>query len=358
MLLLAISIGAIWNAVWPILFAIIFFGFIIFIHELGHFVTAKLNHVTVHEFSIGMGPVLFKRRKGITQYSLRLLPIGGYVQMEGEDESSEDSGAFCNKKVWQRMVIVAAGGIMNILFGLILCGVLTCTEDLIGTRTIARFYDSAVSCDYGLQAEDTIIEVNGMHIFNATDLSYAMVRDEDAVYDFTVLRDGEKITLENVQFATQEIEGTQTVIFDFVLYGVEKTPWLVIKNAFLDTASTARIVWLTLFDMVTGRYGITDLSGPIGTISVIADVATEAVAGEKISQIVNIMAFITINIGVFNLIPIPALDGGRLFFLLVEGIARRPILPKYEKYIHAAGMILLLGLVAVISIKDIVYLFK
>lgn len=353
-----ISIGDIWGKVWPILFAILFFGFIIFIHELGHFVTAKLNKVTVHEFSIGMGPVIFKFHRKETQISLRLFPIGGFVQMDGEDEASDNPGAFCNKKVWQRIVIVAAGGIMNILLGLILCGVMNSTEDLIGTRTIAQFYDSAVSCNYGLQVDDKIVEVNGMHIFNSTDLSYAMVRDEDGIYDFTVIRNGEKTLLKNVKFDMQEINGTKTVVFDFSLYGLEKTPWLILKNSFLDTVSTARIVWLTLFDMVTGRYGITDLSGPIGTIDIIADVASEAAASEKITQIVNIMAFITINIGVFNLIPIPALDGGRLFFLIAEGIARKPILPKYEKYIHAAGMILLLALVAVISIKDVVYLFK
>lgn len=356
--MLEITIGAVWGKVWPILFAIVFFGFIIFIHELGHFVSAKLNRVTVHEFAIGMGPCILKFKKGGTQYALRLFPIGGYVQMEGEDESSEDPGAFCNKKVWQRIIIVAAGALMNILLGLILSGVLVGTQDLVGTRTVARFYDDAVSSQYGLQAEDKIVEVNGMHIFNSTDLSYAMIRDEDAVYDFVVVRGGEKVELNGVRFATEEVEGRQVVIYDFILYGLEKTPWLVIKNAFLDTVSTARLVWLSLFDIVTGRYGIKDLSGPIGTISVIADVASQSAAADKISNIVNIMAFITINIGVFNLLPIPALDGGRLFFLIVEGIFRRPILPKYEKYVHAAGMILLLALVAVISVKDVIYLFK
>lgn len=356
--MLEITVGLIWSKVWPILFAILFFGFIIFIHELGHFITAKLNKITVHEFAIGMGPAIFKFNKNGTQYALRLFPIGGYVQMEGEDEDSQDSGAFCNKKVWQRITVVAAGAVMNIILGLILCGVMNGTEDLIGTRTIARFHDSAVSNEYGLKENDKIVEVNGMHIFNANDLSYAMMRSKEPVYDFTVIRDGEKTLLENVKFSTRDVEGTEVVIFDFILYGVEKTPWLVIKNSLLDTASTARLVWLSLFDLVTGRYGLKDLSGPIGTINVIADVASDAVANEKIAQIVNIMAFITINIGVFNLLPIPALDGGRLFFLIVEGIFRKPILPKYEKYIHAVGMILLFALVAVISIKDIVYLFK
>ncbi|MBR1810842.1 MAG: site-2 protease family protein [Clostridia bacterium] len=356
--MLTVTVAGIWGKVWPILFAVLFFGVIIFIHEFGHFFTAKLNHVTVHEFSIGMGPLLFKFKKRDTLYSLRLLPIGGFNRMEGEDEASDDPGAFCNKKVWQRFVIIAAGALMNLLLGLLLLGIVNCSEELIGTRTIADFYESAVSCDYGLQKNDKIINVNGTHIFNSTDLSYAMVRDTDAVYDFTVIRDGEKIKLEGVKFATEEIEGRQTVIFDFILYGAKKTPWLVISNTVLDTLSTARIVWLSLFDMLTGRYGLKDLSGPIGTIQAIAGVASDAAASKQILRIVEIMAFITINIGVFNLLPIPALDGGRLFFLAVEGIRRRPILPKYEKYVHAAGMILLLALIAVVSVKDIVYLFK
>ena len=281
--------------------------------------------------------------------------------MEGEDEESEDPGAFCNKSVWKRILIVAAGAAMNLLLGLIFLGIINGTDDLIGTRTIAKFDDDAVSCEYGLKAEDTVLEINGMHIFNATDLSYAMVRDDDAVFDFIVLRDGEKVELENVKFATEELEGRQVVIYDFTLYGLEKTPWLVLKNTFLDTASTARIVWLSLFDIVTGRYGLKDLSGPIGTINAIADVTSSAVGepiSKKILTVVEIMAFISINIGVFNLLPIPALDGGRLFFLFVEAIRRKPILPKHEKYVHAAGMLLLLGLIAVISVKDIVYLFK
>ena len=359
--MLAVSIGLIWGKVWPVLLAILFFGLIIFIHEFGHFFTAKLNGVTVHEFAIGMGPILFKFQKGETLYSLRLFPIGGFNRMEGEDEASEEEGAFCNKKVWQRIVIVAAGAFMNLLLGFLLLGVINGTDDLIGTRTVAQFYDDAVSCNYGLQVDDKIIEINGTHIFNSTDLSYAMVRDTDAVFDFVVIRDGEKVKLENVKFGTQEINGRETVIYDFILYGVEKTPWLVIRNTFLDTLSTARIVWLSLFDLVTGRYGLKDLSGPIGTIGAISTVVTSeqgTPVGEKILTVVEIMAFISINIGVFNLLPIPALDGGRLFFLIIEAIRRKPILPKYEKYVHAAGMILLLALIAVVSVKDIIYLFK
>ncbi|MBQ6020052.1 MAG: site-2 protease family protein [Clostridia bacterium] len=359
--MLAIDIALIWSKVWPVLLAVLFFGMIIFVHEFGHFFTAKLNGVTVHEFAIGMGPLLFRFKKGDTVYSLRLFPIGGFNRMEGEDEESDAEGAFCNKKVWKRIVIVAAGALMNLLLGFLMLGLINGTDDLIGTRTVADFYDNAVSCDYGLQVNDKIIEINGTHIFNSTDLSYAMVRDSDAVFDFVVIRDGEKVKLENVKFGTQDINGRETVIFDFILYGVEKTPWLVIRNTFLDTLSTARIVWLSLFDIVTGRYGLKDLSGPIGTIGEISKVVTSEQGtpiGDRILTVIEIMAFISINIGVFNLLPIPALDGGRLFFLIIEAIRRKPILPKYEKYVHAAGMVLLLALIAVVSVKDIIYLFK
>lgn len=353
--LLAIRALSIWSKIWPILVAILFFGLIIAIHELGHFLSAKLFHVKVNEFSLGMGPAIFKKQKGETRYALRCLPIGGYVSMEGEEEASDDERAFCNKKPWQKFIIVAAGAIMNLILGLIFVILLTSMEDLIGTTQIHSFYDNAVSAQYGLEAGDIITEINGTKIYSSRDISYCLLRDDDGVYNFMVKRGGEKVQLYDVHFETKTDEdGNHTIIFDFILVGVEKTPLNVLTTAAKDTLSIARLVWLTLFDLITGHYGINDLSGPVGTVSIIAEVTSEAAAsGTGFDTIIYIMALITINVGVFNLLPIPALDGGRLFFIIIEGIRRKPIPAKYESYIHAAGFALLLLLMVVITFNDI-----
>ncbi len=352
---LAVSIAAVWGKVWPILVAILFFGLIIAIHELGHFLTAKLFHVKVNEFSLGMGPAIFKKQKGETKYAVRCLPIGGYVSMEGEDETSEDERAFCNKKPWKKFIIVAAGAIMNLILGFIFIIILTCSDDLIGTTQIHSFYDNATSAKYGLEVGDVIKKINGTRIFSSRDISYSILRDEDGIYDFVVERNGENVELKDVHFETKPLEnGHNTIIYDFIIVGVEKNPLNVLSTAALDTVSTARLVWLTLFDLITGHYGINDLSGPVGTVSIIADAASEAAAaGTGITTIIYIMALITINIGVFNLLPIPALDGGRLFFILIEAIRRKPVPAKYEGYIHAAGLALLMLLMVVITFNDI-----
>lgn len=354
-ILLSIDIAATWGKVWPVLIAILFFGLIIGIHELGHFLSAKLFRVKVNEFSLGMGPAIFKKKKGETQYSLRCLPIGGYVSMEGEDSESDDENAFCNKKWWKKFIIVAAGAIMNLILGLIFVTVLTCMDDLIGTTQIHSFYENAVSAESGLEAGDEIKEINGTSIFSSRDISYCLQRDDDGIYDFIVDRDGEKKLIENVKFDRKTDEnGNATIIYDFIIVGVEKTPINVITTSVKDTVSIARLIWLTLFDLITGHYGINDLSGPVGTVSIIADATSQAVStGANFDVIIYIMALISINVGVFNLLPVPALDGGRLFFIIIEAIRKKPIPAKYEGIIHAVGLALLLLLMVFITFNDI-----
>lgn len=352
---LAIDIASVWNKTWPILMAILFFGLIIGLHELGHFLSAKLFGVKVNEFSLGMGPAIFKKQKGETKYALRLLPVGGYVSMEGEDEASDDERAFCNKKWWNKFIIVVAGAVMNLVLGFIFVIILTSMDKLIDTTQIHSFYENATSAQYGLEVGDTIKEINGTNIYSSRDISYALQRDEDGIYDFTVERNGTDVELTDVHFETKPREnGHNTIVFDFIIVGVEKTPLNVLSTAVLDTVSTARLVWLTLFDLITGHYGLNDLSGPIGTVSIIAETTTQAVeTGAGFDMVIYIMALISINIGVFNLLPIPALDGGRLFFILIEAIRKKPIPSKYEGYIHAAGFALLILLMIVITFNDI-----
>ena len=350
--------AVIWGKAWPIIIAVIFFGLLIFFHELGHFTFAKLFKVKVREFAMGMGPTLFKFKKGETKYALRLLPIGGFVSMEGEDEESEDEGAFCNKAAWKRFIIVAAGGVINLIMGVIIVAVMLTQVDLIGLPEIHSFQENAVSSQH-LQAGDKIKEINGKYVFSEYDMSYLMMRDGDGIIDFTVERNGEKVQLNGVKFETYDNNGVNTIIYDFIIRGVEPSIFTVPVNAVKQSVSIGRIVWLSLFDLVTGQYGLSDLSGPIGTVTLVADAAAQGVQNSMdFSFLFNITAMIAINIGLFNLLPLPALDGGRLFFILIEMIFRKRVPAKFEGWVHATGIILLLGLMVVVSFGDIMRLIR
>ena len=357
--LLSLDIAALWTKAWPIILAILFFGLIIFIHELGHFTFAKIFKVKVNEFAMGMGPTLIKKKFKETTYALRLLPIGGFVSMEGEDEESTDDRSFSKKPCWQRIIIVSAGAVMNLILGLIICMCINANQDLIATSTVAQFREDAVSISSGLEVNDKIVEIDDHSVTSYMDLSFLMMRDKDGVMDITVKRDGEKVELKDVKFQMRELEdGTKSMYLDFKVYGVEPNFLNVLKSAAGETLSIIKVVYLSLFDLVTGQYGLNDLSGPIGTVTYIADVATQAQQTYDFSGLLLIMALITINIGVFNLLPLPALDGGRLFFMLIELVRRKPIKQKYESWIHAAGLFLLILLMIVISASDILKLIK
>lgn len=352
------SAAAVWGKVWPVLVAILFFGLLIFFHELGHFTFAKLFKVQVNEFAMGMGPTLFKFKKGETKYALRLFPIGGFVSMEGEDEESENERAFCNKPAWQRFIIIAAGGVVNLIMGAIIVAVMLSQTNLIGLPEIHSFEENSVSSQY-LQAGDEIKKINGKRVYSEYDLSFLMARDKDGIIDFTVEREGEKVELNGVPFRTiKNQDGTITIIYDFIIRGVEPGFLSVTKNAVLESVSIGRIVWISLLDLVTGQYGLSDLSGPIGTVSYIADAAQIATQQTDYTYLFMLMAMIAINIGLFNLLPLPALDGGRLFFLAIEFVFRKPVPAKYEGWVHAVGMVLLLLLMAVISLSDILRLIR
>ena len=349
----------IWSKVWPFLVAILFFGLLISIHELGHFTFAKLFKVKVNEFALGMGPALFKKKKGETTYALRLLPIGGYVSMEGEDSESEDENAFNRKKVWQKLIIVAAGAIMNLILGVLIVAICLSMDDLVGTTQILNFQENAISQQTGLEEGDILLEIDGRKVFSDMDINFLMTRSDDGIFDMTVRRDGKKVELEGVTFHTQKQDGYTLITYDFVILGKETTVFNVLTTAVKQTASITRLVWLSLFDLVTGRFGLADLSGPVGTVNILADVTSSAVESRaNLISALTLMAFVSINIGVFNLLPVPALDGGRLFFLIIEGIRRKPIKPKYEGYIHGAGLVLLLLLMVAVTFNDIVNLIR
>ena len=340
---------------WTILVAILFFGIIVMVHETGHFLFAKLFGVKVNEFSLGMGPKIISKQKGETAYSWRLFPIGGFVSMEGEDEASDDERAFNNKPCWQRIIIVAAGAIINILIGLLIILVLLSvnSDELSGTNTINYFVEQGQTQsaekikEYdGLKSGDTFKKIDGKNVFYYEDIYYLSSRDfdGDGKFSATVLRDGQKVTVDGI---------STDIINKMIIVGVETTPKTIIKDTFKESATICRMVYLSLFDMITGKYSVKDVSGPIGVVDYVSQTAEASKEAQDFSPLFKMMALITINIGIFNLLPIPALDGGRLLFLFIELIRRKPINPKYEAAIHGAGMAVLLLFMVAISFKDI-----
>ncbi|WP_099203752.1 M50 family metallopeptidase [Scatolibacter rhodanostii] len=340
------------------LIAIILFGLIIFLHELGHFITAKLFKVRVNEFAIGMGPTLLKFQKGETQYSLKLLPIGGYCAMEGEDEASNDNRAFGNKPVWQRMIIIVAGAMMNIIFGIILMFTLMVQKDTFVTTQIGAFTENSAIEAAGIQVGDTFSRIDGYKIYTDRDLTFALgIANPDSV-DIEVERDGKTLLFPDTKLNTlpEQVNGKKIVQLDFKVFGVDKSAGLVLSRSVKETFSMVRMVIETLKGMLTGRFGLNEMAGPIGTAQVITQAAGQGLQqsfGSAVNNIVLIIILITVNLGVVNLLPIPALDGGRFLFLLVELIIRKPVPQKYEGAIHTIGFVLLMGFTVFIAASDI-----
>lgn len=338
----------VWGNVWPYLIAIILFLLLIIIHEFGHFIAAKLLGVKVNEFAVGFGPKLFSKQGKETKYSFNLVPLGGYCAMEGEDEDSGDERAFCNKKPWRRFIIVAMGATFNLLLGLIIVAIVLAPQKRFNSTVVAEFKENAVSEQSGLQVNDKIIEVDGRKIFTTYDLSYAFTNVKDGKVDMLVKRDGERVTLKDVTFDAEEENGISYLTVDFYVYGIEKTVGSYIKQTFDMSLSYCAVIWRSLIDLVSGKYGISAVSGPVGVT-----VAIGSAAKASLANLLPIMALITINLGIFNLLPIPALDGGRLLFILIEMIFRKPVPQKYEAMVHAIGFVILIGFMLLITAKDI-----
>lgn len=368
-----------------ILVALLLLGVLIMIHEFGHFLAARAMGVRVNEFAIGMGPKVFKWRKGETLYTVRALPLGGFCAMEGEDEDAptpsaiggnsdrdtepaDETRSFAHKKVWQRIVIVVAGAAMNLLLGFILLlvynGFLQEPYDdqgtvLFPTTTIASLEEDTSAFQTGLRAGDTILSINGRRVLMDSDMAMEMQNDEDGVLQMVVRRDGEKVTLDNVTFTLKQDEetGRNYLVYDFVVLGKVRTFGNTITQSVKQEVSVATIVWRSLIDMVGGRYRLNDLSGPVGTVDIIADAVGDANSVAGWQTLIMLMVMITVNLGVFNLLPLPALDGGRLIFLLWEGVTRRRVPPKFEGIVHFVGLLLLVLLMLVVSYSDITKLF-
>jgi len=346
------SIESFFSTAWPYIIAIFLFLFMVVIHEFGHFIFAKILGVRVNEFSVGFGPQLLKKQGKETLYSFRLIPFGGFCAMEGEDEGSSDPKAFCNKAAWRRFLIVSAGALFNIIFGFALFLSYFAPAGGIATNTVGEFSKDAVSSKYGLMQGDEIIKVDGRSCLTATELGYAFSAVEDENVDLVVKRNGEKIELKNVHFEIEEYEGIKYFKRDFnMVYKPNSFGTCIVESA-KYTVSYARTVWFSLVDMIRGKFSINEVSGPVGVASALGEATRSG-----IDTLLPMLCLITINLGVFNLLPIPALDGGRLLFILVEMVRRKPLSQKYESVVHAVGFLLLMLFLAFITLKDILGFF-
>ena len=304
-----------------------------------------------------MGPALWKKEKGETLYSIRALPIGGYCAMEGEDEQSADPRAFGGKPVWKRFLVVAAGGIFNIILGFFLMMIVLGQQQVFATTQISQFTEGSALQAAGAQVGDRIVEVDGYAIYTDRDLSFALaLADPDGV-SMVVEREGQRVDLGTFPLHSQTLEdGTRTVSLDFYVEPEAVTFLGLVRRSATDTFSMARMVVETLKGLFTGRFGLNDVAGPIGTAQAIGQAASAGLAqgfGQAVLNILLMIVMITVNLGIVNLLPLPALDGGRLLFLVWEGVTRHPVPAKYEGYVHAAGFILLIGLMVVIAFHDI-----
>lgn len=354
-----------------LIISVLIFGLVVMIHELGHFVCAKKAGIQVNEFSIGMGPALFTTVRGGTRYSVRALPIGGYVSMEGEDEELEEPDAnapleelteaeevqpkglpFPQVKVWKRIIVVAAGAIMNLILGFLVLLIMLAFGDPGASKTVGFVEEGSPVQAAGLQVGDEILAVNGHHCFVMNDVLYELQRTPDQSADLTVKRNGETIQLDNVQFALVENGDSVTMNIGFKVYALDKNVKTVITQAANYTLFYARLVFRSLVDLVVGRVSVNELSGPVGIVSAIGQAASMGV-----TEVLSMLALLTVNLGVFNLLPVPALDGGKLVFLVLEGIFRRPVPKKFEILVNAAGMCFLFGLMIFATFNDIVRLF-
>ena len=345
------------NTIFYILITALVIGFLTFIHEFGHFFFARLFKVPVLEFAIGMGPKIYSwTGKTGTKYALRAFPIGGFVQMEGEEGTSENPMAYNNLNPWKKIIVTAAGPIVNIVFAIIVMFILVLNTPTLGSTTIAQFGEGAVS-NSKLETMDEIVKVGNVSVHTGEEVYYEIMMQGHKPIDITVVRDGKRIVLEDVVFNTVAESGVIMGQVDFSIYALSVlenvTVFDYLEQAFYRSINMVKMVFDSLGGIISGRFGMQAVSGPVGIVETVGQVAKVSVGA-----LVNLVVMISMNLGIFNLLPIPALDGGRIIFHLIDGIAGKKVIKKeVEDTITAVTMMLLLGLMLLISIKDVINLF-
>jgi len=352
-----------------IVIAMIAFGVLIAVHELGHFLSAKLLGVKVNEFAIGMGPKLMKKQGKETLYTLRALPFGGFCAMEGQDESMDDPRAFTSQKRWRRVIILVAGSAANIIASFLIIVILTSGAGFFVGTTITELVDAFPNAgENGIMPGDTIVSINGERLYYSNDFSMFMGMFEargDRVVDIVLRRDGEKITLNNFPFERREymIDGAMRLRYGLTFNVIEANAWEELKFSCYQTMNFARLIRVSLAQLFGGSVGVQDFSGPVGIVDAMNNIGqTAPTFGSAISSIAFFTAFIGVNLAIFNLLPIPAVDGGRILFVLlswlIEKVSRRRLDPKYEGYIHTTAMVLLVGFMVFILVNDVLKLIN
>lgn len=351
------------GTVLTVLLSLLVFGFLIFIHEFGHYITARIFKVSITEFSIGFGPELlsYQSKKTGIKYRVAAFPLGGFVAMVGEDEDSDDPNAFNKKPAWQRFIITAAGATVNIVAGfLAMIIIVACInignttygapmdDELLHNLGYETVDDTHRSSDSGLQFGDEIVKVNGKKVKIYDELSYQIMRYGNEPVDLTVIRNGEETVIEDVSFPTTTEQGQTFGIIDFKITGyAEKNIMTVFSLSARKAILVMRMCWESIFDLITGRYTVEAVSGPVGISAAIGDAAAAGVL-----SLLNITVLISINLGFMNLVPFPALDGGRLITILIEMVTRKKIPAKIEGMINGIGFIILLTLMVLVLFKD------
>ena len=373
---------------------IIMFLVMVSLHEFGHFIVAKALNFKILEYAIGFGPEIFKKQKGETLYAVRAVPLGGFCKFEGEEEQSEDPRAFSNQAVWKRILVVIAGGIFNVILGFILFVAMLPSLSPMQTNVVDSVVPHSYIEDSGILPGDKIVKINGKHIGFYNDITlYRDGMSKDTENTVTIKRDGKKIDVpvmltqqrtkiaykENYIEYTSEINGfpevqridySDKVPKDVQKVGTEENSTRYIIGftpeseninfgniwgyAWNETKFVVKLVYRSLWELITGKVGMEQMSGPVGIVTEVNNAVHQE--SDRLLYILNLTALLTINLGVFNLLPLPALDGGRLLFMIIELIRRKPIPPEKEGIVHAIGMLLLFALIIFISFQDIMKL--
>lgn len=377
-----------------IIVTILMFLIMVSLHEFGHFFVGKLLDFKILEYAIGFGPKIFSKKKGETQYSLRAVPLGGYCKFDGDDEESDDPRAFSKQAVWKRFLVVAAGGIMNVILGFVIFIIVVSATSPMLTNTVDTVVEHSYIEDAGIKQGDKIIKINGKNISFYDDITlYTNDFQKDGNATVTVKRGKEKLDFDikpteqiiTYNYTDSGIEVTDSIngfeTKDFYEYSDEiakndeligttdsSTRYIigftpmrenitfanVWGQAWNETRFVVKLVYQSLWQMVTGKVGVDQMSGPVGIVSEVNNAVNSG--SRSWLYVLNLVGLLTINLGVFNLLPIPALDGGRLFFMIIELIRRKPIPPEKEGMVHAIGMMLLFALIIFVSFNDIMRL--
>ena len=333
------------------------FTLMVVAHEWGHYITAKKCGVLVHEFAIGMGPILWSKQKEETLYSIRLLPIGGFCRMEEETGESTNPRAMASKRPWQKLIIVVAGAIMNFVLAWVLLSIISI---YIGTSTniIESVTEDSPAMQVGMMAGDKIVSIDGHPVRNLSDLRKQLAPEEKA-YQIEIERDGKRQSLE---VSTKVMEEKGTAVFGFIVKKSHYHIFTHIKDGFMDMLAVIKMVWESFVGLITGAISMDQMAGIVGVVDAGSQVWDSGMkSGGIVGAIINMVfmtALLSANLGVVNLLPLPALDGGRIFFILIEMIRGKAIPAENEGAVHFIGMVLLMLLTIVVMYNDIMRLIR